>query len=185
MTTEILVQASARELRGKHRLLKALMAAHPFFDGLQPQHLALLADCAMQTEFAGGQVIFREEQPANRFYVVLEGAVALEARAPGSAPVLIDTIGAGEVLGWSWLFEPYAWHFTARAVEATKAIFFYGTWLRERCETERAFGCELYLRMASVVIERLQSARRRLLELSYPIDTASARIIRPNQHKPK
>ncbi len=180
MTIESPIQASGRELRRKHKALKALMAAHPFFKGLEGEHLAGLVDCAMQTEFASGQVIFREGQPANRFYVILEGAVALEAQAPHSAPVLIDTIGAGEVLGWSWLFEPYAWHFTARAVEVTKAIFFYGTWLRERCENEPPFGCELYRRVACVVIERLQSARRRLLELSYPAGNGLEQIVTLN-----
>src|SRR5260370_39757857 len=82
MTIESPIQASGRELRRKHKALKALMAAHPFFKGLEGEHLAALVDCAMQAEFASGQVIFREGQPANRFYVILQGAVALEARAP-------------------------------------------------------------------------------------------------------
>src|SRR5437867_3875075 len=168
MKTELPIQLSARELKGKHKQLKALMDAHPFLQGLGASHLATLADCAMKTEFAPGQLIFREDDIANRFYVILEGKVALEAGSRGSSPVLIETIGPGEVLGWSWLFEPYTWHFDARAVDATKAVFFYGTWLREQCEQDRNFGCELYKRVALVVIDRLQSARRRLLELSSP-----------------
>ena len=176
MKTEMPIQSSAKELKGKRRQLQALIETHPFMQGLGTSHLATLADCAMKTEFAPGQLIFREGDIANRFYVILEGKVALEARSPRASPVLIETIGPGEVLGWSWLFEPYTWHFDARAVEPTKAIFFYGTWLREQCEQDRDFGCELYKRVALVVIDRLQSARRRLSELSHPAATATAKF---------
>jgi len=145
--------------------LDVRIAQHPFLAGMTPAHLRILTSAAMPVEFSAGQVIFREGDVANRFYVILQGKVALEAGSPGASPVLIEMIGPGEVLGWSWLFQPYTWHFDARAVEVTKAIFFYGTWLREQCEQDRDFGCELYKRVALVVIDRLQSARRRLLEL--------------------
>jgi CRP-like cAMP-binding protein len=148
--------------------------------GLGPSQLATLADCAMKTEFAPGQLLFNEGDIANRFYLILKGKVALEARSRGDSPLLIETIGAGEVLGWSWLFEPYTWHFDARAVEKTTAIFFYDTWVREQCEQDRDFGCELYKRVALVVIDRLQNARRRLLELSFPAGTASGNLV-PNR----
>jgi len=177
MKTELPIQNSGKELKGKRRQLHALIEAHPFMQGLGTSQLATLDDCAMKTDFAPGQIIFREGDIANRFYVILAGKVALEAHSRGAAPVLIETIGPGEVLGWSWLFEPYTWHFDATAVEATKAIFFYGTWLREQCEQDRDFGAELYKRVALVVINRLQSARRRLSELSYPGAPAQKFII--------
>src|SRR5436190_1336928 len=139
MKTELAIQNSAKELKGKRKQLEALIEAHPFMQGLGTSHSATLADCAMKSEFGPGQLIFREGDVANRFYVILQGKVALEARSPGVSPVLIEMIGPGEVLGWSWLFEPYTWHFDARAVEPTKAIFFYGTWLREQCEEENGF----------------------------------------------
>src|SRR5207245_6311939 len=126
MKTELPIQASPKELKEKHRQLQALMEIHPFLQGLGTDHMATLADCAMQTEFAPGQLIFREGELANRFYVILQGKVALEARAEEGNPVLIQTIGPGEVLGWSWLFPPYTWHFDARALQPTKAVFFHG-----------------------------------------------------------
>ena len=173
MRTSLSVRAPPADLMRKYRHIKALIEAHPFLLGMRADHLATLLDCAMKARFGRGELIFSEGDVANRFYVILEGRVALEARSPGGSPVLIETIGPGEVLGWSWLFEPYTWHFDARAVESTKAIFFYGTWLRELCQQDREFGCELYKRVALVVIDRLQSARRRLLELSYPVGTAT------------
>ncbi len=144
--------------------LEANVAAHPFLLGVSAHHIRLLADCAMQTKFERDQVIFREGETANRFYLIEAGKVALESSANSGKPVTIDVIGDGELLGWSWLFPPYVWHFSARAVEPTTAIFFYGTVLREYCEKDPALGYELFKRMSEVMTRRLQSARARLLK---------------------
>jgi len=135
--------------------------AHPFLRGLGAEHLATLEECALLTEFKPGEVIFREGAMANRFYLILAGRVAVELTAPERAPILIDQVEAGEVLGWSWLFAPYGLHFTAEAVEPTRAIFFYGTWLRERCEENPALGYELSKRVAGVVMHRLEMMTKR------------------------
>lgn len=137
--------------------------AHPFLQGLDAGLLAPLAACAMPTEFKAGELIFREGEMANRFYLIIEGRVQLEAEATDRPGVLVDYIGEGDVLGWSWLFPPYTWNFTARAVEQVKAIFFYGTWLREQCEADRVLGYELMKRTTAVVIRRLQAARQQLV----------------------
>ena len=140
--------------------------SHPFLEGLSPEYLSILAECAMPTDFKPEQIIFREGEMANRFYLILAGHVVLEADAKGSRSVPVDLITAGDVLGWSWLFPPYTWNFTARAVDSVRAIFFYGTWLRERCTDDRPFGCELIRRMAAVAIRRLQAARQQLVHLA-------------------
>jgi CRP/FNR family transcriptional regulator, cyclic AMP receptor protein len=106
--------------------LEAQVAAHLFFIGLSAHYIRLLADCAMFTGFQADQVIFRAGETANRFYLIERDKVALESSTLGE-PVRIEEIGDGDLLGWSWLFPPYAWHFTARALENTTAIFFYGT----------------------------------------------------------
>jgi CRP-like cAMP-binding protein len=143
--------------------LEAAVAAHPFVLGLSEHHIRLLADCAMQTPFEPNHVIFREGETANRFYLIDHGNVALESSGHSNEPVVIDEIGDGDLLGWSWLFPPYVWHFSARAVVPTTAIFFYGTVLREYCERDQALGFELFKRMSEVMTRRLQSARVRLL----------------------
>lgn len=150
--------------------LSRLIAAHPFLKGLSSQHLQVLSAAAMLKDFAPGEIIFQEGDPANRFYLIESGKVTLEISEKDREPTLIQTISAGDVLGWSWLFPPYYWHFNARAAEATKAIFFYGTRLREQCEEDRALGYELMKRMAEIMIERLQATRRQLreLRLSHP-----------------
>jgi CRP-like cAMP-binding protein len=153
-------------LQTEVQLLRSKIGAHPFFRGLRPGHLSTLAIYAMETDFDRGQMVLKQGDIANRFYLVLEGKVALETRNQDGAPVIIQTIGAGDVLGWSWLFSPYIWRFDARALEPAKAIFFYGTRLREHCEEDPRFGYELMERVAQVAIDRLQALRQRLLERS-------------------
>src|SRR5947199_8995086 len=141
------------------------VALHPFLAGMNPAHLALLTDCAMVSQFKPGQVILREGEIANRFYLMESGKVILESGQGFGDPVVIETIGAGDLLGWSWMFPPYTWHFTARAAEATNAIFFYGTILREYCERDPLLGYELFKRITPIMLKRLQSARRQMLSI--------------------
>jgi len=139
------------------------VALHPFLAGMNRGQLVLLTDCAIPVHFKTGQVIFREGEMANRFYLIESGKVVLESNGGHGDPVLMDTIGAGDLLGWSWMFPPYIWHFTARAAEPTDAIFFYGTILREYCERDHSLGYELFKRMSAVMVKRLQGARENML----------------------
>ncbi len=142
--------------------------SHTFFKGLPEHVLKLLAAEAMALDFKPGATIFRSGSPANRFYLLVEGNVVLEAapekRDDENKPALIETLGPGQVLGWSWLIPPYFWHFDARAITPVRAIFFYGSRLRDKCETDHDLGYELMKRTSEIMIERLYSAQRRLLE---------------------
>jgi len=147
------------------KAVESVIAEHPFLRGLKPEHLRLLADSAMRMGYEAGELIFREGDPANRFYLIEQGRVSLESHRTDEASVAVQVIGPGDVLGWSWLFPPYYWHFDARALEPTTAIFFYGTRLREQCEQDHAFGYEMMKRMTQVVVQRLQAARKQLLSI--------------------
>jgi CRP/FNR family transcriptional regulator, cyclic AMP receptor protein len=141
------------------------VALHPFFAGMNQTQLALLTDCAIAVHFEKGRIIFHEGEIANRFYVIEIGKVVLQSGGKYGATVVVDTIGAGDLLGWSWMFPPYIWQFTARAVEPTDAIFFYGTILREYCEKNHSLGFKLMKRMAVVMNRRLQAARNKMLSV--------------------
>jgi CRP-like cAMP-binding protein len=143
-----------------------LLAAQPFLKGFTKSQLEVLSNNAMMVEFPAGKMLFNEGLAANRFYIILEGEVALEAatKVKGDLPDLIQTMKAGDVLGWSWLFPPYQWNFDARAVKPTTAIIFFATTLRELCERDPALGYEWMKRVSKVVIKRLQSTRLRLLK---------------------
>src|SRR5258708_1358611 len=99
--------------------VERIISAHPFLRGMDPHQLRLLSDCGMPAHFQAGEVIFREGDPANRFYLIQNGKIAQESFAQGKGHTLIQTIEAGGVLGWSWLFPPFFWHFDARALETT------------------------------------------------------------------
>jgi len=145
--------------------LAEAIAAHHFAADMKPEYLQKLLDVAMFKQFERDQIVFREGEPANRFYLICHGKIALESRHNDQSAPLVQFVGEGEVLGWSWLFPPYYWHFDARAVEPTSAIFFYGTRLRDQCEEDPVFGYELMKRVAAVVIKRLQIVRVQLLQL--------------------
>lgn len=138
------------------------LAAQPFLKGMPMAHLELLAQDSMPAEFKTDELIITEGGPANRFYIILEGRVELESPVRDDEPCHVQTLSAGDVLGWSWLFPPYYWHFDARAATPTKAIFFYGTRLRELCEENHDLGYELMKRVSEIVIKRLQATRREL-----------------------
>jgi CRP/FNR family cyclic AMP-dependent transcriptional regulator len=143
-----------------------LIAAHPFAHDMPPRLIERISDFAIEAEFAAGETILREGDPANRFYLILEGHVELESYQGERGRVRVQTLGPGEVLGFSWLFPPYFWRFDAHALEPTRTLFIYGTPLRDLCEEDAELGRELYKRIAALGIERLQATRRRLLNLA-------------------
>ena len=151
------------------------VAFHPFLAGMKRDQLALLIDCAIPVRFKKGQIIFREGEIANRFYLIETGRVVLESSDGLGEPVVIDTIGAGDLLGWSWMFPPYTWRFRARAVEPSWGIFFYGTILREYCERDHSLGYELFKRMAPIMIKRMQASRRKMLAIQ-----SGAEVLKPS-----
>lgn len=141
------------------------LVAHPFFAGLEPAYVSLITGCGSNTHFARGQYLFREGERADRFYIIRHGRVALETAAPQLGVRTIETIEAGEVLGWSWLFAPYRWHFGGRALEPVRAVSLDGACLRDKCEQDHDFGYEIMKRFAAIIIDRLQATRLQLLDL--------------------
>lgn len=143
--------------------LNEAITLHAFFHGMKPEHLAVLGQGAKAVQFKSGDVLFREDEPANQFYLIESGKVALEAHEPADGTALVQTLGAGDVLGWSWLFPPFVWHFQARAMEPTSAVVLSGAHLLVTAERNHDFGYELMKRVAQVVIHRLQATRKQLL----------------------
>ncbi len=147
------------------RRFDAILPEQPFFKDMDPQLLDIIAGCASNVRFAADDWIFQEGENAAQFYLIRHGKVALKAFVPGRGEVTIETIGEGEVLGWSWLFPPYRWHFSARALELTRAIAFDGVCLRTKAEANHDLGYELLKRFSQTIIERLQATRLQLLDV--------------------
>jgi CRP/FNR family transcriptional regulator, cyclic AMP receptor protein len=145
--------------------IDTLLRASPVFEGLEPDALSLIAGCASNVRFDQGAVLFREGDAADTFFLIRHGTVALEMFVPARGAAVIETIEAGEVVGWSWLFPPYRWHFDARALTQLRATAFDGACLRGKCDDDPALGYALMSRFAQVLIGRLQWTRLRLLDV--------------------
>jgi CRP/FNR family cyclic AMP-dependent transcriptional regulator len=147
------------------RTLEQLIADSPVFADLAGEHLALIAGCARNERFAAGEYLFREGTAAERFFLIREGAVAMEVDAPARGPLVVETLRDGDVAGWSWLFEPYRWQFDARASEPTGVVAFDGLCLRGKCEADHELGYELMRRFAASLIDDLEATRLQLLDV--------------------
>jgi CRP/FNR family transcriptional regulator, cyclic AMP receptor protein len=145
--------------------LEPLLRGHEFFQGLNPGYIPLLVGCASNVRFREGSFLFREGEPAERFFLIREGRVALEIAAPGRGPLVVQTVAGGGVVGFSWLFEPHTWEFDARAVGTVRAVALNGVCLRGKCETDTRLGYDLMQRFARVATRRLQATRLQLLDV--------------------
>jgi CRP/FNR family cyclic AMP-dependent transcriptional regulator len=145
--------------------IKDYLPEHPFFKGLDPDLIEFLAGCARNVHFKEGEILFREGDKADTFYVIRKGRVAIQVHNPAGGGMIFDTADAGDVVGWTWLVPPYKWIFDASASEDTSAVAFDGACLRGKCEADPAVGYALMNRVMLVMYDRLQAARMRLLDL--------------------
>ena len=145
--------------------LDEVLANVPFFEGMPESELALIAGCGRNVHLEAGETIFRQGDPADAFYVLRHGTVAVGNFVPPRGELVIETLEPGDLLGWSWLFPPYRSHFDARALTAVRATEFDGACLRDKCAADTALGYDLMSRFAQVLIERLQWTRLRLLDI--------------------
>lgn len=145
--------------------LERTLAQHPFFKDMSERARGLIAGCASNRVFHDGDYIMKEGDPAGTFFLVRHGAVALEVHVPGRRPLVIETLGDGEVLGWSWLLPPYRVRFDARAVGLVRALGIDGKCLRGKCEEDCALGFEFYQHFLPVVVDRLTAARLQMIDM--------------------
>ena len=145
--------------------LGRVISEHPFCKGLEPYYIDLLTSCASNVRFDKGHHLFREGGEAHQFFLIREGKISLEGFASQCPTLTVETVEAGEVLGWSWLVPPYRWRFGARAVEPVSAIAVNGKCLRAKCEKNSRLGYELLRRTVEIVGQRLEATRFRLVDL--------------------
>jgi len=145
--------------------LERIIAECPFFAGLDHAYLNLVVGCASNVRFEAGAYVFREGTPADTFYLIREGKVAVEMFAPHHKPMVVATCGDGEILGWSWLLPPYVWKFNGHALHATRAIALDGKCLRAKCEENHDLGYEILKRLVQIIENRLDEARFQLADV--------------------
>jgi CRP/FNR family cyclic AMP-dependent transcriptional regulator len=138
---------------------------HRFFADLDEPTIALLAGCARNVRFEPGEYLFRTGEPADEFYLIRHGRVALDVVAPGRTGVTFQTAGEGEIVGVSWLLPPYRWIHDARAVDLVRAIGMDAKCLRGKCDADHDLGYEMMMRFVPLLVARLQATRMQLLDI--------------------
>ncbi len=145
--------------------IEQILAQHPFFAGFSTEHSQLVSGCARNHRFDAGEYLFREGGPADMFFLIRHGRVALEIMPPGKNPIIFSTLGAGEIIGASWLVPPYRWMFDARALELTRTIAIDAACLRAKCEADHHLGYEMMKRFLPILEQRLHATRLQILDV--------------------
>lgn len=145
--------------------LERIVLAHPFFAGLDAELGAVITGCAKNHRFEAGQYLFHEGDPADEFFLIRHGSVAVEIQPPGSPAKIVSTEHEGSVVGASWLIPPYKWRFDARARELVIAIGLDAKCLRGKCDADHSLGYEMMLRFLPIIAQRLEDARLQLLDV--------------------
>ena len=148
--------------------IRDMLQHHPFAAGLEPAHIETLAKLAKPVRFERDQVIFREGDECSEFYLIVNGLIALEIAAPGHT-FRVQTLFAGDELGWSALLMGRGKHFQARTLDRVDALALEGSELLAACNADTQFGYALMQRLLAVVAERLQATRLQLLDTYSPI----------------
>ncbi len=148
--------------------LAAMIARQPFFEGLSAPEIQALAGCARKGSYAADDYLIRQHQDAETFQLILKGHVQLTVSVPGKGRSAVETLRAGDALGWSWFVPPHVWHFDARAVEPTETILFDAGCLRELMDHDPAVGYAVLRRLVDVMAQRISSARFQMLDVYGP-----------------
>lgn len=142
-----------------------LALSHPFFDGIDPALVHSMTLKAEERHYEVGEMIVREGKPAEEFFLVFEGKIALEVGTTDHPGITVETIGRGEILGWSWLVSPYRWRFDARALKPTKVVAINASAARYALAALPAFGYQFLMKLLPVLAERLENTRVQLLDI--------------------
>lgn len=145
--------------------IREKLAEFSVFKEFEASHIDLMEGCAKNELYEAGEFLIRETDPAEQFFIIQSGRIALETHQPGQKPLVIQTIANGDIVGWSWLFPPFRWAYDARCMERTQVISFNGTCLRDKCDSDHAFGYQMMKIFSKIAISRLQQTRLQLHDI--------------------
>lgn len=145
--------------------LERSLKSQPFVSDLDDSQLRFLLGCTKNVRFAAGDYLAREGDKAEALYLIRTGRIALESHIPGRGVVTLESLGAGEIMGWSVMFPPHYWHVDARAVDTTLAFAVDGHCLRDKLEADHSFAYAITRRMLADVHKRLRRTRLQQLDV--------------------
>ncbi len=142
-----------------------LLSDQPLFRDLPVDVANTVAGCARNATFDPGRLLLAEGEEATTLYLLRRGQVSIEVHAPSRGPLAVQTLGPGQVVGWSWLVPPYRWSFDARALSPVGAIAIDGACLRAKADEQPELGYRLLQKISAMLLERLQATRTQLLDV--------------------
>jgi len=145
--------------------MKRILADHPFIKAIGEQYLDFIAEYSAIVRFNAGEFIFHAGEDAERFYLLRHGKVAIETFTPDRGAVIVQTIGEGDLLGWSWFVPPYKWAFDALAIELTRAVAVDAKYVREKCEKDMNLGYLVHQFVSQIIGQRMEATRMQLLDI--------------------
>lgn len=145
--------------------ISEMMAAHTFLRNIERKYIDIFEECASESAFKQNDYLFKEKEKTDRLFLIVQGRVAIEIQALGGSPWMLMTAGAGEIVGWGWIFPPYCRQFSCRAVEDTVTIGLDTRYLMAKCEQDHELGFRLMASCANVLAERLWATRLQMLSL--------------------
>ena len=145
--------------------LERLLREHHFLEGLSPEHIAFLVGCVKNERYHAGTYLFHEGETADELLLIRKGSIGLEVHVPGKGPIVMETLGPGDIAGFSWLFEPHRTHLDGRARDEVVALVFDGECLRRKMESDPVLGYALAKRLLRHVYRRLERVRVQRLDI--------------------
>lgn len=145
--------------------LSKVLHSHPFLSDLDDDYIKRIVGCAQNVVFRENEYIFREGEEAKKFYLIRTGKIALEINGREKGRIRVLTLGAGQILGWSWIVVPYRWHFDAEVLENVRAIALDGECLRKKFDEEPRLGYEMFKRFSQILEQRLNVTRIQLIDV--------------------
>lgn len=145
--------------------LQTVLEKHPFLEGIRGDLMAIMTGCAKNRRFEAGDYLTREEEDADRFFLLRTGRVAVRVRGSRAGGLTILTVSPGEMVGWSWLVAPHRYRFDSQALEPTTAFELDGRCLRTKCEENPELGYEILRRVSVALAQRLDAVQLQLLDV--------------------
>jgi len=149
------------------------LAEHPFFAGMAPSYVDLIAGCGRLAHYNAGTFLMKEGDKAGDFYLVRRGRAAVEIHAPARGPLTIAHASEGSVIGFSWLFPPHHVAFDVHASTPMDVIALDGACLRGKADSDHELGYQLMSRFSRLLLELLNATRHQLLDVYGGTDVAA------------
>ena len=136
-----------------------------FCKGLSKEYMKRLVSLGEFKTFKPGECIFYEGVTSADVYLLIDGEVALETSLPGRDPVCIQTVEAGELLGWLPVLGLACMTATARVLTPCHVLALNAAKILALAETDPRFVLDFMRRTATTLARRLNATRLQVLEV--------------------